>query len=148
MRIIFGLGSNLGNREFYLDEAVEQLRQALQLQDIKRSAIFKNPAMLLPDSPKEWNLEFFNIAVSGEINLEKFLPQKILQIIKSIEKNLGRKERERWAPREIDIDILVIGDLEINIDETLKIPHPGLFKRDFFTQTVAEIEPWVFSLKK
>jgi len=96
--------------------------------------------MLLPDSPAEWNLEFFNIALSADIDLEKFPPEKILEIVKKIEKKLGRIDRERWAPREIDIDILLIKDVEIRIDQKLVIPHLGLFERDFFLQTVKEIE--------
>jgi 2-amino-4-hydroxy-6-hydroxymethyldihydropteridine diphosphokinase len=140
-KIIFGLGSNLGNREFYLDEAVKELELELFLTDLKRSNIFKNPAMLLPDSPQDWDCEFFNIAVSARIDLEKFPPEKILEIVKKIEKKLGRKDRERWAPREIDIDILLIEKLKIQIGHKLVIPHPGLLERDFFLQTVKEIEP-------
>ncbi len=139
-RIIFGLGSNLGDREFYLDAAVAELEREMFLSNSRKSKIFKNPAMLLPNSPKEWDVEFFNIAFSADIDLQKFSPEKILEIVKKIEKNLGRKEREKWAPREIDIDILAIGDLRISLGDKLTIPHPGLFERDFFIQTVKEIE--------
>jgi len=145
-RIIFGLGSNLGNREFYLDEAVKNLSEALDLSASKKSKIFKNPAMLLPDSPPEWNREFFNVAFSANINLEKFSPQKILEIVKKTEKKLGRIDRQRWAPREIDIDILAIDEMKIEIADKLIIPHPGLLQRDFFLKTVEEIEPLI--LKK
>jgi len=139
-RIIFGLGSNLGDREFYLDTAVAELERELLLSNSRKSKIFKNPAMLLPNSPKEWDVEFFNIAFSADIDLQKFSPEKILEIVKKIEKNLGRREREKWAPREIDIDILAIGDLRISLGDKLTIPHPGLMERDFFIQTVKEIE--------
>ncbi len=97
--------------------------------------------MLLPNSPAEWDVEFFNIAFSANIDSLKFSPEKILEIVKKIEKNLGRKEREKWSPREIDIDILAIGNLRINLGKKLTIPHPGLLERDFFIQTVREIEP-------
>src|SRR3989338_3045208 len=113
-RIIFGLGSNLGDRNFYLDEAQSELVNQLSLHNLKKSKIFKNPAMLPPGAPQEWDQEFFNIAISADINLEKFLPEKILEIVKNIEKKLGRKDRERWAPREIDIDILAIENLKIH----------------------------------
>jgi 2-amino-4-hydroxy-6-hydroxymethyldihydropteridine diphosphokinase len=146
MRIIFGLGSNLGDREFYLNEAVSNLELLLELKNIKRSEIFKNPAMLLPDSPKDWNIEFFNIAVSADINLGKFSAEKTLEIVKKIEKILGRIDRERWAPREIDIDILAIENLKIDIDQKLTIPHPGLLERDFFLKTVEEIEPLLLKI--
>jgi 2-amino-4-hydroxy-6-hydroxymethyldihydropteridine diphosphokinase len=139
-RIIFGLGSNLDDREFYLNAAVSNLTNQLNLKNLKLSKIFKNPAMLLPNSPKEWNREFFNIAISADIDLEKFSPEKILEIAKKIEKKLGRIDREKWAPREIDIDILAIDDLRINLDDKLEIPHKGLFERDFFLKTVGEIE--------
>jgi 2-amino-4-hydroxy-6-hydroxymethyldihydropteridine diphosphokinase len=147
-RIIFGLGSNLGDRDFYLNEAVKKLEQSLLLTNPKRSKIFKNPAWLLPDSPKSWNREFFNIAFSADIDLEKFSPQKILEIVKEIEKKLGRKLRKKWAPREIDIDILTIENLEIKIGEKLIIPHYDLLNRDFFLKTIAEIEPNCHFLKK
>jgi 2-amino-4-hydroxy-6-hydroxymethyldihydropteridine diphosphokinase len=140
VRIIFGIGSNLGDREFYLKQAVEEITNQLELVNPKKSSIFKNPAMLLENSPQEWNIEFFNIAFSADINLKKFSPEKILQIIKAIEKKLGRKESSKWAPREVDIDILVIEGLEVKIDGFLEIPHPGLFNRDFFIKTVEEIE--------
>ena len=143
MRIIFGLGSNLGDRQFYLDQAVLNLQNLLELENIKSSQIFKNPAMLLENSPKEWDQEFFNIAVSADINLDKFSPKIILKIVKEIEKKLGRQDRERWAPREIDIDILAIDELKVNLDSKLIIPHLGLLKRDFFLKTVAEIEPQI-----
>lgn len=139
-RIIFGIGSNLGDKNFYLDEAILELTSELFLTSPKRSNIFKNPAMLLPNSPQEWDAEFYNIAFSADINLEKFAPEKILEIVKKIEKKLGRKNSQRWSPREIDIDILAIEDLKINIEEKLIIPHLGLFERDFFVKTVEEIE--------
>ncbi len=145
-RIVFGLGSNLGDRNFYLDEAVLELTQQLFLSNSKTSAIFRNPAMLLPNSPKEWDVEFFNIAFSADINLQKFSPEKILETVKKIEKNLGRKERERWAPREIDIDILLIEGVKIELGEKLTIPHRDLFNRDFFVKTVEEIEPLLLKM--
>jgi 2-amino-4-hydroxy-6-hydroxymethyldihydropteridine diphosphokinase len=149
MRILFGLGSNLGDRNFYLDESVKDLTEELFLSELKKSNIFANPAMLLPNSPPEWDVEFFNIALSAEINLEKFPPQKILEVIKKIEKKFGRNNAYKWAPREIDIDILAIGDLKIALGEELIVPHPGLFKRDFFIKTAMEIEgEWMNKLRE
>ncbi len=140
-RVVFGIGSNVGNREFYLNQAVDLLKCNLELFGLKKSNIFKNQAMLLPNSPQEWNVEFFNIAVSGDVDLDKNNPQKILEITQKIEKEIGRQDRGRWAPREIDIDILIIDGFAIKIENQLEIPHPGIFSRDFFIKTVAEIEP-------
>lgn len=140
-KIIFCLGSNIGDRNFYLQEAIKALQIKLGLVDLKQSSILENKALLLPNSPKEWDINFYNIAVSAHINLNKFSPLEILKIIKKIEIDLGRKDRGKWAPREIDIDIAVIDDLKIDQGETLQIPHLQLFKRDFFLKTIEEVEP-------
>ena len=143
-RIIFGLGSNLGDREFYLSAAVRELEAQLLLTNFKRSKIFRNPAMLLSNSPAAWDREFFNIAFSADIDLQKFSPEKILEIAKKIEKKLGRKISKKWSPREIDIDILAIENLKIIISDKLTIPHHDLLNRDFFLRTIQEIEPKLF----
>ena len=140
-KIIFGLGSNLGDKNFYLENAVAKLEKELFLTNLKKSKILKNPALLLPNSPKEWDQEFFNIALSADIDLDKFSPEKILEIVKKIEKDLGRKERDKWAPREIDIDILTIENLQIRIGEKLIIPHQDLLNREFFLKTIKDVEP-------
>jgi 2-amino-4-hydroxy-6-hydroxymethyldihydropteridine diphosphokinase len=119
-KIIFCLGSNIGDRNFYLQEAIKALQIKLGLVDLKQSSILENKALLLPNSPKEWDINFYNIAVSAHINLNKFPPLEILKIIKKIEIDLGRKDRGKWAPREIDIDIAVIDDLKIDQGETLQ----------------------------
>ncbi|MSP33940.1 MAG: 2-amino-4-hydroxy-6-hydroxymethyldihydropteridine diphosphokinase [Rickettsiales bacterium] len=142
-RIIFGLGSNLGDRENNLALAVDALSAKLSLTNIKKSKILTNKALLKPNAPKEWDLDFFNIAVSGDINLHNFSPERILEITQLIEKQLGRKDNDsdiKWAPRKIDIDILAIDNLQIDLGEKLKIPHHALRERDFFLKTVAEIE--------
>lgn len=147
-RIIFGLGSNLGDRNFYLNYAAAALESKLLLTDVKKSQALKNPAMLLPNSPKEWDCEFLNIALSADVDLTEFPPEKILEIIKEIEKALERQDHERWAPRQIDIDILLIEKTEIDLEEKLKIPHYDLENRDFFIKTMEEIEPnWRLMLR-
>jgi len=140
-KILFGIGSNLGDKNLNIFNAIDKLKNYLSLKNIKISTIYKNPAMLPPQAPIEWNKEFYNIAISADINLENFNPLKILEIIKKIEKEIGRKDSERWAPREIDIDILLIDEIIIVEKNILTIPHEGLFNRDFFYKTVEEIEP-------
>jgi 2-amino-4-hydroxy-6-hydroxymethyldihydropteridine diphosphokinase/dihydropteroate synthase len=141
-KIVFGLGSNLGDRALHLKNAEKLLIKNLELQELKISQIFKNKALLKENAPKEWNIDFFNIAISAKINLEKFSPVEILEIIKKIEQEIGRSNQDKlWAPREIDIDILAIDDLIINLEGKLQIPHKSLLERDFFIKTFAEIEP-------
>lgn len=140
-RIIFGLGSNLGNRAKNLELAKSLMLKKLELEAEKTSNILENKALLKPNSPKEWDIDFFNIAISANINITKFPPHKILEIIKNIESEIGRKPTEIWAPREIDIDILAIEDLIISDQEKLIIPHKAVLERDFFIKTMSEIEP-------
>lgn len=148
-KIIFGLGSNLGNRALHLQNAEKLLIKNLELNNLKTSKILENKALLKENAPKEWNVDFFNIAISAKINLEKFSPLEILAIIKKIEKEIGRSNQDKlWAPREIDIDILAIDDLVINFGDKLQIPHKSLLERDFFIKTFAEIEPdWKYPIK-
>ncbi|MDA9230989.1 2-amino-4-hydroxy-6-hydroxymethyldihydropteridine diphosphokinase [Rickettsiales bacterium] len=140
-KIIFALGSNLGNRKSNLTKAVLELEKSLSLEDIKTSKILKNKALLLPDSPKEWNIDFYNAALSADIDIKEFPPLKILEICQETEKKLGRIDRGKWSPREIDIDILAIDTLTINIDDKLSIPHKELFNRQFFISRFGQIEP-------
>lgn len=140
-KILFGIGSNLGDKNLNIFKAIEQLKNYLFLQNIQISTIYKNPAMLPPQAPVDWNKEFYNIAISADIDTKIFPPLKILEVIKKVEKEIGRKDSKRWAPREIDIDILLIGELFYEEKNLLKIPHEGLFDRDFFYKTVEQIEP-------
>ena len=140
-KIIFALGSNLGDRAKNLDDAVLMLKQELLLKDIKTSKILINQALLLPDSPPEWNLEFFNIAISGVVDLSRFEPLKILEVIKKIEQNLQRNSKGKWSPRTIDIDILLIENTKIYNPPQLVIPHIEILNRDFFLIPLNEIEP-------
>ncbi|MDA0902560.1 MAG: 2-amino-4-hydroxy-6-hydroxymethyldihydropteridine diphosphokinase [Proteobacteria bacterium] len=143
-RIIFALGSNVGNREAFLNDAVESLISSLDLLHIKRSNILQNKALLLPNSPAEWDMDFYNLAIAADIDLESFGAMDILNIVKRIESDLGRNDRGRWGPREIDIDILAISDLLIDLGDKLQIPHQELLNRDFFTKPFIEIEPELF----
>lgn len=143
-KIIFGIGSNLGDRELFLQKAKDELIKRLNLKNPKSSTILQNKALLLPDSPKSWDIDFFNIAFSADLDLKTYPPLEILKIIKEIEQNLGRIDRGKWSPREIDIDILAIDDLSFNFEEKLQIPHKELFNRDFFINKFQEIEPVIF----
>ncbi|MBL6665308.1 MAG: 2-amino-4-hydroxy-6-hydroxymethyldihydropteridine diphosphokinase [Rickettsiales bacterium] len=139
--IAFNLGSNIGKREKYLELATSILINDLGLMKIEKSHIFESKAMLLEDSPQEWNKKFYNISIAAKICLEKFPPEKILSKIKIIEKEVGRIDRGKWAPREIDIDILLIEGVNINEKDGPIIPHYDLENREFFVKTLEEVLP-------
>lgn len=137
--IILGLGTNLGNRIGFLLQALNELLRGPQplLSNVRSSEVFESSALLLPDSPPEWNIPFYNIAVCGDT---KCSPEDLLACIKQIERDIGRENRGRWAPREIDIDILVYGK-EIISEEYLKIPHVSLLERPFALWPLAALQP-------
>jgi len=133
--VILGLGSNKGDRAAMLWRVVEMLAPILQ--DIRHSSVYETKALLPDGAPPAWDMAFLNMAVAGETKLS---PQALLAAIKEIERNLGREAAERWAPREIDIDILAMDDLVLATPE-IHIPHPGLLDREFALLPLVELAP-------
>ncbi len=134
---VLGLGGNLGDRLARFIESIKLLTGRKILTDIRSSEVFESEALLLPGSPAARNIPFYNIAVSGQTRLS---PRELLTSIKKIEAELGRSQRERWAPREIDIDILTYGE-KVTAEPDLTIPHPGLTERPFALWPLAALCP-------
>ncbi len=132
---VLGLGTNVGDRLGNIAAAVRRLAGVLR--DIRVSPVYESDALLLPGSPEEWNLPFYNIALYGKTPLS---PVELLNQVKKIEQELGRQDRGRWAPREIDIDILAWGTLKVDLPE-LTIPHKGLFERAFALLPLFDVAP-------
>src|SRR5262245_23045013 len=99
--VVLGLGSNLGDSLRLLDKAVEEIRHLMP--DARQSSVYVSDALVPAGAPDNWNRTFYNLAVAGHVSLR---PEELLAALKQIESQLGRIRRERWAPREIDIDIL------------------------------------------
>lgn len=138
-KIILGLGSNKGNRHANLASAVSAIGEFAS--HISCSLIYESRALLPPDAPADWNMDFLNMALSCETSL---LPRELLRKIKEIEKYTGRTPSGYWGPREIDIDILAYADVTVN-EPDLIIPHPFLLERDFALIPFAEIAPdWIY----
>jgi 2-amino-4-hydroxy-6-hydroxymethyldihydropteridine diphosphokinase len=140
-RVILGLGSNQGDKEVNLSTAVSHFSF---LKNLKQSTIYKNKALLPLEAPEEWDIDFLNMAVSGDTDLSAI---NLLNTIQSIEILMGRsKDHKKWSPRIIDIDILIYGTHRIN-RANLIIPHPELMNRDFALRPAKEIEPKFFYRK-
>lgn len=136
--IVLGLGSNLGDRLGYLQWAVRELSEVVS--NIRCSSVYESAAMLPEGAPPEWDIAYYNMAVAGNTTLS---PQEMLQAAKAVEQALGRTDRGRWGPREIDVDVLAYGQQVIEMPE-LVVPHTGLLQRDFALVPLAEIAPdWV-----
>ncbi|WP_457642840.1 2-amino-4-hydroxy-6-hydroxymethyldihydropteridine diphosphokinase [Persephonella sp.] len=129
-KVFIGLGSNIGDREKYLKEAVKRL--SVQVKDIVSAPVYRSKAVGFEDQP-----DFLNTVISGYTHLS---PEELFRFIKKVEKQVGRVERFRWGPREIDIDILFYGNRVITT-EYLVVPHPRLHERDFVLKPLTDIEP-------
>ena len=140
--VILGLGSNMGDRETHLNRAIEQLSPFIHT--ITRSPIYETSALLPEGADPSWDAPFLNMAIKGTTTLD---PQALLTEIKTLEQTLGRTPRDRWAPREIDIDILAMNDTILHTPN-LTIPHKELLNRDFALRPLTDIAPnWVHPIQ-
>ena len=93
--------------------------------------------MLPDDAPADWNQPFLNLAAQCRTAAS---PEDVLAALKTIERELGRVDRGRWAPRPIDLDILLWGR-ETFATENLRVPHPGITERAFVLTPLAALAP-------
>ena len=135
MKVFLGIGSNLKPRKKNITEALKELSLIGSIEKI--SPIYETPALLPPKAPPSWNKPFLNLAVQMEFSEA---PQTLLNHLKVIEKKLGREEKQKWAPRSIDLDILLFGDKSFSSSE-LQIPHPEMEKRAFVLDPLKDLLP-------
>ena len=127
-RVVVALGSNLGDRAANLSRALGELdRRGVKV--TKWSSIWET-APVPADQPS-----YLNAAIVGETVLD---PEPLLELLKAIERELGRQPGRRWGPREIDLDILFFGD-ERYESESLVIPHLRIAERGFVLAPLAEV---------
>jgi 2-amino-4-hydroxy-6-hydroxymethyldihydropteridine diphosphokinase/dihydropteroate synthase len=136
MDVYLGLGSNLGDRRDNVARALRALA-AHGLDLVRVSPLVESPALLPDDAPAEWNEPFLNLVAHCRSDAQ---PHDILAGLKEIERALGRQDRGRWAPRPIDLDLLLYG-AETIATERLRVPHPGLTERAFVLTPLAALAP-------
>ena len=127
--VYLGLGSNLGNRQENLDQALKLLAQRMRLGKV--SSIYDTEPIGNVNQPR-----FLNLACEVFTRLS---PEGLLALVKGIEQKMGRYSRS-GEPRIIDIDILLYGDKVVN-SPNLVIPHPQIAERSFVLVPLAEIAP-------
>lgn len=120
--ILLGLGSNIGDREKNIKSAIYQLNKRGKVTIEKISSLYETKPVGLVSQPN-----FLNLVVSIHT---KLTPYELLEECLYTEMQLGRVRKQRWGPRNIDIDILVYHNYVIQ-DEVLEIPHPRLHERAF-----------------
>jgi 2-amino-4-hydroxy-6-hydroxymethyldihydropteridine diphosphokinase len=131
-RAYLALGSNLGDREAHLRAAVAALA-AHGLPVAEASSLYETAAVGPPQP------DYLNAVVAVDTDRS---PRELLGTLQAIEAELGRQHRERWGPREIDLDLLVYGGDRIE-EEGLVVPHPELTKRAFVLVPLLEIAPFL-----
>lgn len=126
-RAFVALGSNLGDRLGHLRSAVKGLPGVIARSQVYESAPVGGPAQ--PD--------YLNAVVALETDLA---PRELLAVCHELENAAGRVRRERWGPRPLDVDILLMDGVQLD-DEDLQIPHPRMYERDFVLAPLADVAP-------
>jgi 2-amino-4-hydroxy-6-hydroxymethyldihydropteridine diphosphokinase len=130
-RVFLGLGSNLGDRERHLRDALDSL-QKRGVAHLRPSALYETePVGGPPQGP------YLNAVVEGRSTLS---PEDLLRAALDVERGLGRVRTEPNAPRTIDVDLLLHGDAIVET-EAARVPHPRLHLRRFVLVPLAELAP-------
>ena len=131
--VIIALGSNMGDREGYLNGAVEKLNAVRGCRVKKVSDFIETPPYGVTDQA-----DFLN----GCLEMETLMyPHELLDELHRIEKEAGRERMIRWGPRTLDLDIIFYDDMILQ-DDDLCIPHVEMHKREFVLKPLCGIAPY------
>jgi 2-amino-4-hydroxy-6-hydroxymethyldihydropteridine diphosphokinase len=132
LKVYLSLGSNLGEREENLREALRRLTAGGKLRVKRVSSSYETEPVDVPNQP--W---FLNLVVEAD---SEYYPLQLLTRIQHIELEMGRKRGRARGPRVIDIDILLVGSFVIGTPK-LVVPHPRMTERRFVLEPMAELAP-------
>jgi 2-amino-4-hydroxy-6-hydroxymethyldihydropteridine diphosphokinase len=128
------IGSNLESPRDRVLEAMERLGALSAPNALLRSHLYVSRPLGPQDQP-----DFVN-AAAGLLTQDS--PQALLARLLEIERSMGRKRRERWGPRVIDLDLVWMVDAAVD-EPRLKVPHPGVSTRNFVLYPLADIAPTI-----
>lgn len=128
VRAFIGLGSNLGDRWALLRSALAGLPDVVAV-----SSVYETD----PVGGPEGQGPYLNCVVELDTDLT---PRQLLEAAQRLELEAGRVRVERWGPRTLDVDILLVDDLVVD-EPDLVVPHPRLWERDFVVVPLAELAP-------
>lgn len=128
------LGSNLGDSQHILEDALKKLAQTPGI-TLQACSSWYQTEPVGPPQP-----DYLNGCALLEVQLT---PQKLLETLLAVEAEFGRVRQERNGPRTLDLDLLLFDNLILDTP-TLKLPHPRMHERAFVLVPLAEIAPdWV-----
>jgi 2-amino-4-hydroxy-6-hydroxymethyldihydropteridine diphosphokinase len=132
VRAYVGLGSNLGDREAALRDALDALAAAPGVSHVTVSGVRETEPVGYLDQPS-----FLNAAAALDTDLG---PRELLDLLLRIERELGRtRDGPRFGPRTIDLDLLLYGSERVE-EPGLTVPHPRLHERLFVLEPLAELD--------
>jgi 2-amino-4-hydroxy-6-hydroxymethyldihydropteridine diphosphokinase len=132
-KVVYSVGSNLGDRLANLQGAVDAIRDTPDVIVVDVSGVYETEPVGGPDeSPR-----FLNLVIVAETTLE---PRTLLERAQAIEDAYGRIREERWAPRTLDVDLIMVGK-NLTDESDLKIPHPLAHERGFVLLPWSEVDP-------
>ena len=128
----FGIGSNLGDRLAHLQRAVDALAQEPGVRVAAVSRVYETVPVGGP--PQD---DYLNAVIAVETTLDA---RALLGIAQRLETAANRVRRERWGPRTLDVDILLVGDEHVD-EPDLHVPHPRMTERAFVLVPLADVAP-------
>ena len=127
-RAFLGLGSNMGDRRANLRTAVADLPDVVAVSPVYETEPVGGPVGQPP---------YLNLVV--ELSTERS-PRDLLEVARSLESAGGRVRAERFGPRTLDVDVLLVGDLVV-AEPDLVVPHPRMHERRFVLAPLADLAP-------
>ena len=134
MRAFLGLGSNLGEREQLLRDAVAAIPDLVAV-----SPVYETDPVGGPEQGA-----FLNAVV--ELDTQRS-PHQLLELCHELEAAADRVRVERWGPRTLDVDVLLVGELTVD-EADLVVPHPRLWERRFVVAPLADLAPDLVSAER
>ena len=134
-KVYLSLGSNMGDREKYIKDAIEFIQKDENCRGVTSSSLIQTEPYGKTDQDK-----FLNCCVELET---LYTPHQLHKLTSQAEENAGRERTVHWGPRTLDVDIILFDDIILH-DETLTIPHIDMANREFVLAPLCELDPYAF----
>lgn len=134
--VYLSIGSNMGNKQNFLERGIEGVKANPQIRDVKCSKMIATA----PYGGVEQD-DFLNAAIELKTLLS---PYELLSFLHQLEAEAGRERKIHWGPRTLDLDIIFYQDVLLN-DPVLTLPHPDMANRQFVLEPLNELCPWYYN---